>query len=516
MPDPKAAGAILGHQKFEGMSETAVRLMLRVPYIMVLYYSLTFYVTKLIRTLAVNGVACWINQQFWSQLTRDQRLTAVGHEIGHKMLLHPTRRGSRDPYIWNAAGDYVINLMLVESGFVPLTNLVIDGQPWSWLYDVKYKGMTTEQVYEALIKEYDDAASKKPKEPQPGQAAGPQGAGDGDDSESADDADDGEGEDGSGDGGSAGEADDGDDGAGEVQDADAGSNAAGGSVPGTGAGVRGPSTGTSAGNAAEVDGEDGDPADDGRSDGSRDAEAKLGPMRDLLDFGTDPEGNTYEDPERDAESPAQFEERMKQELAAAEQVAKMNGKTPGWMKRVMANAQHQKVPWPEIVEQYLKGLVQADYSWRRFSKRDLIRIGSISPDMYEPAMGGLLLLVDCSGSITGKILTMFGRHFRDVLEQVKPKWVEVVYFDTQPYPPYERFERAEFDEDTARLKPAGGGGTDFRWFAQYEENMDEAPEVVMCLTDLEGPVGRETTAPMLWLCTSSIEEARYGEVISIS
>lgn len=239
-------------------------------------------------------------------------------------------------------------------------------------------------------------------------------------------------------------------------------------------------------------------------------------MRDLLDFGTDPDGNPHEDPERPAESPQEFEERMKQELNAAEAVAKMQGKLPGWLKRVMTNAQHQKVPWPEVVEQHLKSMVQADYSWRRFSKRDLIRIGVIAPDLYEPAMGGLLLLTDCSGSIGASTLGIFGGHFRDVLEQVKPKWVEVVYFDTQPYYPIDRFERAEYDEDTSRLNPKGGGGTDFSWFARYVDDMDEQPEVVMCLTDMYGTFGRETPVPMLWLSISAVEKAPYGTVISIS
>src|SRR5574337_917215 len=144
------------YRPFTQMSETAVRLALRVQYIMGLYYSLQFYEDESIPTLCVNGVACWVNPKFWNQLTRDQKLTATAHEIGYKMLLHPTRRGGRDPFIWNVAGDYVINLMLVESGFVPLKDMTIDGKPWSWCCDEKYAGMTTEQVYDAIIKEAEE------------------------------------------------------------------------------------------------------------------------------------------------------------------------------------------------------------------------------------------------------------------------------------------------------------------------------------------------------------------------
>jgi predicted metal-dependent peptidase len=483
--DPTAAGRILGYDKFEGTSETAVRLMLRVPYIMVLYYSLTFYTSKVISTLAVNGVACWINPSFWAQLSRDQRLTAIAHEIGHKMLLHPTRRGARDPILWNIAGDYVINLMLVESGFVPLANLIIDGMPWSWLYDIKYQGMTTEQVYDALLKEIDDEEGEEEGESgdEEGEEAG-DGSGKGRGNPTRPGKGKGKGNpDDSADGESASDTSAGDDGEGSAGDTE----------DGGGNGVR-----------------------PRRSRAMAKAEAKLGPMRDLLDFGTDPEGNRHEDPERGSESAEEFEERMKQELNAAEAVAKMQGKVPGWMQRVLTNAQHQKVPWPEVLEQYLKSMVQADYSWRRFNKREYCKIGILTPDMYEPAMGGIVLFVDCSGSIGARDLGIFGGHFRDVLEQVRPKWVEVVYFDTQSYAPFDRFERAEFSEDTSRLKPKGGGGTSFEFFARHIEDMDEQPEVAMCFTDMYGPFGPEPSVPMIWLSNSSVEKAPHGAVIGIA
>jgi predicted metal-dependent peptidase len=518
--DPTLAGRILGYDKFEGTSESAVKLMLRVPYIMVLFYSLTFYISKKIQTLAVNGVACWVNPAFWAQLTREQRLTAIAHEIGHKMLMHPTRRGARDRVLWNMAGDYVINLMLVESGFAPLANLVIDGKAWSWLYDIKYAGMTTEQVYDALLKEIDDEAGEEEGQ-EPGEDAGPEGSGDGGDTESPDDtgSDDGSGgeEDGDADGGDTGENPDGD-----AEGGDGGVPRQGGDVQRTGKGKSGTGAGVQPrdGCGEVPDGGDGEAADGqhgaGQSAAHRRAEERLGPMRDLLDFGEDPEGEPYEDPDRPPESAAEFEERMKQELAAAESVAKMQGNVPGWMQRVMENSQHSKVPWPEILEQYLKNMTQADYSWRRWNKREYVKIGILSPDLYEPAMGGMVLFVDCSGSIGGRELSQFGGHFRDVLEQVKPKWVEVVYFDTQSYAPFDRFERAEFDEDTSRLKPKGGGGTSFTFFAQHIDEMDEQPEVAMCLTDMYGTFGRETSVPMLWLSNSSVEEAPYGAVISIA
>src|SRR6266566_731731 len=128
--------------------ETAVRMMLRYPWFMGLYYSMQLYedADMPMKTLATNGVSIWIDPTFWGQLSRDHRMTAIAHEMGHKMLLHMTRRGDRNPFMWNIAGDHVINLMLKESGFAPLAGLTINGNPWSWFCDDKYKGWTTERV----------------------------------------------------------------------------------------------------------------------------------------------------------------------------------------------------------------------------------------------------------------------------------------------------------------------------------------------------------------------------------
>jgi predicted metal-dependent peptidase len=53
------------------------------------------------------------------------------------------RRGTKEPKVWNQAADHVVNLLLVKNNF----KLPKDG-----LYDHKFTGMSTEQVYDYLIK----------------------------------------------------------------------------------------------------------------------------------------------------------------------------------------------------------------------------------------------------------------------------------------------------------------------------------------------------------------------------
>lgn len=472
-------------KKFAGMADTAVRMMLRVPYLMVLYYSMTIYEDESIPTLCVNGVSVWVNPKFWDQLSREQKLTAIVHEVFHKMLLHMTRRGGRDPWLWNLAGDHLINNRLVAMKFEPLTNMVIDGKKWSWVCDPKYADpkWTTESIYDDLVKEA-EAKNPSPKGGSEAQA-GEEDAGDsGDAADSDGSGDDAEAE---GEGGGAGA---------DVRDGQA-------------------SDGRVLGKAGNVQG----PATSQRRAGSVDAERQLGPLADIRDFGTGPDGSDIPDDQSggddNTESISDFEGRVRKELKDAEAQAKMQGNAPGWLERVIGNAFHTKVNWFDTLFEYLKGMSKADYSWARWSKRDFIRTGCIGPDMYQPAMGGILKFIDTSGSIGGDDIALYDKHMMDVLEQVKPKWVAIAYWDTLLHR-LDKFERYEYDIDTSMLKPVGGGGTDFSNWQQVLDELEEQPDVVLAYTDMCATFPRAPlSVPTVWLSTTSISTAPFGTVINI-
>lgn len=73
------------------------------------------------------------------------------HEIMHLVLDHldQKRIKDRNMLIWNFAGDHVINLDLFASGFTYTGHKNI-------LKDDAFKGKTTEEVYDILIKDYND------------------------------------------------------------------------------------------------------------------------------------------------------------------------------------------------------------------------------------------------------------------------------------------------------------------------------------------------------------------------
>ena len=101
-----------------------------------------------IPTLAVDGRHIFYNPDFILGLSDDLTKSAVVHEIGHCMYEHIFRRRGRDRELWNRAGDYVINQMILDAGF-----RIGDG----WLHNNAFKGMYSEQVYDILKKEQDES-----------------------------------------------------------------------------------------------------------------------------------------------------------------------------------------------------------------------------------------------------------------------------------------------------------------------------------------------------------------------
>lgn len=97
-----------------------------------------------IPTLAVDGKHIFYNPDFILGLSDDLVKSAVIHEIGHCMYEHIFRRKGRDPKLWNEAGDYVINQMIIDAGFRI-------GE--KWLHNNAYKGMYAEQIYDILKQE---------------------------------------------------------------------------------------------------------------------------------------------------------------------------------------------------------------------------------------------------------------------------------------------------------------------------------------------------------------------------
>ena len=104
-----------------------------------------------ILTADTDGMTVQYNPTFFASLNKKQRVALIAHEAWHPALLHITRMGSKDPDTWCRAADYVVNQLLVDSGF----ELPPDG-----CQDHKYRGMSTDVIYDLLIQDKSPNAPK--------------------------------------------------------------------------------------------------------------------------------------------------------------------------------------------------------------------------------------------------------------------------------------------------------------------------------------------------------------------
>jgi predicted metal-dependent peptidase len=98
------------------------------------------------KTIATDGRKFYYNKDFIQKLSDGEMVFGFAHELGHIIFDHMTRRGDRQAQVWNMAGDYVINNMLIRENIgTPITAVEI-------LQDRKYEGMTADEVYDELMK----------------------------------------------------------------------------------------------------------------------------------------------------------------------------------------------------------------------------------------------------------------------------------------------------------------------------------------------------------------------------
>lgn len=93
------------------------------------------------RTMATDGRSIFYDNGFVKGRSDLELIGLLAHEVMHPAMQHHTRRGDRDPGLWNDAADYAINPILTEAGFT---------LPGNVLNDPQYRGMTAEQIYDAL------------------------------------------------------------------------------------------------------------------------------------------------------------------------------------------------------------------------------------------------------------------------------------------------------------------------------------------------------------------------------
>jgi predicted metal-dependent peptidase len=175
------------------------------------------------------------------------------------------------------------------------------------------------------------------------------------------------------------------------------------------------------------------------------------------------------------------------------------GKGAGGMDRAVGELLAPEVDWRELLREFVTSICshKDTSSWRRVNRR------FISNDVYMPSLvgetvGRIVVGIDTSGSIDGKILDRFLSEVKSIADDVSPEAIELLYWDTE-VAGHETYDAGNRDALVASTKPKGGGGTDPSCVPKYIKDKDLKPECVVMLTD--GCIGNwgEWDVPVLWV-----------------
>jgi predicted metal-dependent peptidase len=124
--------------------------------------------TWVVDTMATDGTRLFINPEFANELTWEQKIFVLIHEIMHCVLLHMMRIKSRNAIVYtssgkpcslfNIAGDYEINTIIVDTLNDFNEEFV---KKLGGLYDIKYLNQPVEKIYDELKKNMPAAPPKK-------------------------------------------------------------------------------------------------------------------------------------------------------------------------------------------------------------------------------------------------------------------------------------------------------------------------------------------------------------------
>ena len=133
------------------ISATRIRLRRHSPFFAALALFVDVRFIEEVPIAATDGKLLFFHPEGYGDLQPAERDAVFLHELLHAALLHPSRRGLRDPELFNIAADIVVNGMVAAEDSVALPKGAIRNQ--------KLEHLSVEEIYELLQKQ---APKKRP------------------------------------------------------------------------------------------------------------------------------------------------------------------------------------------------------------------------------------------------------------------------------------------------------------------------------------------------------------------
>lgn len=233
--------------------------------------------------------------------------------------------------------------------------------------------------------------------------------------------------------------------------------------------------------------------EEGREDGPRAARARMLGGDTAPDLLPGPDRRCS--PESEAEEARTWSERLLR--------AHAGDGAHSMLRTLIADVPRARTPWEMVLRaQLARSLApKSGISWSRPSRSYIANQGRAGPNRRLPWTPGfsslkpsphLVVIVDVSGSIENALLERFAREIEAITRRQEAGLVLIVGDD-------EVRRIAEFTPGRSDLRDisfGGGGGTDFTPLLREADK--HTPDVVVVLTDLDGPALHRPRCPVIW------------------
>lgn len=206
------------------------------------------------------------------------------------------------------------------------------------------------------------------------------------------------------------------------------------------------------------------------------------------------------------------ESEWKSHLASAMSIAKKSGSTPETMDCVISHQLEPKVPWQEVLQEYVSRVARNDYS---FSKPNRKRSGGdfLFPSLYNLEVPPIGVAFDVSGSISQKDFDQAGAEFTDIILHYGTT-LHACYFSTSVSNPQE-YTR---EDCPITLIGKGKGGTRVAGVFEHFKKIEDLGALVV-FTDMEIPdipKANPLECDVLWIQLSGgPKKAPFGKVVQL-
>ncbi|WP_027854418.1 vWA domain-containing protein [Marinobacterium litorale] len=178
------------------------------------------------------------------------------------------------------------------------------------------------------------------------------------------------------------------------------------------------------------------------------------------------------------------------------------GHIPGEVGIMIENLTNPKLPWNQILRNYVSGFAKNDFTFKRPNRRFFP--DHYLPSQYSEAMTDITIAVDTSGSVTDEQFTDFISECQGIKDEFLPEKMTIIDFDTS----IKDIKKFNECEDLRSVEFHGRGGTSIKPVLKWAK--ENQPTVMLIFTDgYFSMYDVNPGCPVIWVIHSRDESFEY-------